>query len=684
MTLKTSLFNCGIYKANIRRYFWGSVFYAIVLLMLTVMVILFDVDPRNAMRYMPDHRSYLLGDVVLYGPLVISVAVPTVVALLVYRFVHSKKTSVFAHSLPVSRGTNYVSTVAAAFTLMAAPIILTGVVLVAMSVFGYGMFFDVKSCFVWMGINLLSLFLMFSVSSFSAFLTGNSFAMVGINALIHLISLILAGSISSLAYVFLYGYYETNALIQVATDWNFPVYIFSVANAIVNMPELPFGWFKIAIMIIIAIALYAAAFFLYKKRNMEKAEDVAAYKCLNPIYKYVLTLIVALGAFAVFSYTLEDGAWFAPMMVVIISAVVYFAAEMVLKKSFKIWSAYKGYLVFLAIFAICVSTFAFTSFFGYETYIPQLGKVEKVAVYDSRAYEDERYLSNPEIIEYAQQVHAQLVEKENMYTIEKYMKDRREGLYISYKLKNGKTVLRRYPVTTQMFCEVFDNLYGSHDYKRRNLDIFSSRIGEIYQININHNYETKINDPEKISQLIECIRADQLDLAYTQMRNHSSWYISVSVEYIPAEEMKIETDSRAIHSEYLQINANYTRTVEWLREHGYEKDLFNQGNEDLTVLTAEQWNIISGEKEKMIQEAASGGKPYAYSYETPKFENIPGAVRISDAAVKEKVRGFVLSTPVRYQPDKEYSHYICRITDGDYVDSIAAFYDDVNLSQFIG
>lgn len=681
MTLKTSLFNSGIYKANIRRYFWGSVFYAIVLLVLTAMVILFDIDPRNAMTYLPDHRPYILGNVVLYGPLVISVVVPTIVGLLVYRFVHSKKTSVFAHSLPVSRSTNYVSTLLAAFTLMAVPVILTGIVLIAMSLFGYSAFFDVTSCLVWTGLNLLSLFLMFSVTSFSAFLTGNSFAMVGLNALILFIPLIIAASLSSLAYVFLYGYYETNLLLQTATEWNFPIYIFSVANAIVNIPDLPFGWIKAVIMLIIAIALYVAAFFLYKKRNMEKAEDVAAYKCLNPIYKYVLTLLAALGAFAIFSHTLGEGVWFATMMVLIISAVVYFAAEMVLKKSLKIWRAYKGYLVFLTIFAIGVSIVAFTSFFGYETYIPDTEDVEKVSVYDSRAYEGDRYISDPEMIEYARQVHAQLTEKENVYTIEKYMKDRREGLYISYKLKNGNTVLRRYPVTSQMFCKVLDDLYESQEYKKRNLDLFSSRIGEIYEININHNYETKINDPEKILQLIKCIRADQLDLAYTQMRNHQAWYFNLSVEYIPSVEVEIERDTRAIHSEYLQINANYTRTINWMRENGYISDLFNQENNDLTVLTAEQWDVVSGEKDRMIEEAASGGKPYAYSYEAPKFGNVPGAVRISDVAGKEKVRDFVISTPVRYRPNKEYSYYVCRITDGEYVDLIAAFYDDVDVSE---
>ncbi|MBQ8003983.1 MAG: hypothetical protein IJ299_02715, partial [Oscillospiraceae bacterium] len=126
MTLQTSLFNKGIYKSTLRRYAWGSVFYAILLFMITSLVIFFDVDPERYYRTMEEHGALILGDSYLYVPLVIGFFVPTVVALLVYRYVHAKKNSVFLHSLPVTRNANYVSTVLAAITLMMAPIILNG------------------------------------------------------------------------------------------------------------------------------------------------------------------------------------------------------------------------------------------------------------------------------------------------------------------------------------------------------------------------------------------------------------------------------------------------------------------------------------------------------------------------------------------------------------------------------
>ena len=101
MTSKISLFNKGIYKSTVRRYLWGSVLYFIILFMVTSMVILFDVDKDNTWRYMEQSGSALiLDDMFLFLPQFIAHFVPTVVALLIFRFVHSKKTSVFVHSLP--------------------------------------------------------------------------------------------------------------------------------------------------------------------------------------------------------------------------------------------------------------------------------------------------------------------------------------------------------------------------------------------------------------------------------------------------------------------------------------------------------------------------------------------------------------------------------------------------------
>ncbi len=685
MTSRTSLFNRGIYKATVRRYIWGAVFYAIILFMLTVIPILFSINPDTYRRTMAEHGAFILDDIYLFGPLMISFAVPTVVALLVYRFVHSKKNSIFVHSLPVSRRGNYISTILAALTLMIAPIILNGTVLVLMSISAYEAFFDVTSCLIWTGLNVLSIILMFSTASLAAFLSGNSFAMIGINALMHGVALIFMGSISALARVFLYGYYETNALITAASEWNFIAYITGLANWVAYTSDIvfPFDWVKLIIMLAAAGASYFAAYLLYKKRRLETAEDVAAYKCLNPIYKYLITTLGALGAFSLFGYTLEDNSYLAVIITLVVSAVLYFASEMLLKKSLRIWKSYKGYLVFLAAFTAFVSIFAFTGFFGFETRVPEPENVESVFVCDSRAFlNDTAYVENSEIIKYALGVHEELVQDENIYTIKTYDENRREALYFSYKLSNGSTVWRHYYVSEEMMCRVLDELYKSHEYKRKTMEIFSEDIGKIYNVQIYRSGEVYI-DEAGIEEFVTCLKEDLLELEYTEIRNHSSWYANVGLEYAREEE-SVE-DRHRIYSINQNINANFTRSVKWLIEHGYSDDIFDERKSDLTCLTAEEWESFTEDKEKIALEAASGkmvDTAMVSSYVRPKISDFANAPRISDVDKKSKIRDYVLTTPVRYVPGKEYSYYVLKIDDEGWLSTIAAFYDADILHLF--
>ncbi len=685
MTSRTSLFNKGIYKSTVRRYAWGSVFYAIVLFMITSLVIFFDVDPERYYRTMTDHGSLILSESYLYAPLVIGFFVPTVVALLVYRYVHAKKNSVFVHSLPVTRRANYISTVLASLTLMTAPIILNGAILCVMSLTAYGAYFDIASCLIWTGINVLCVFLMFSVSSVAAFLTGNSFALVALNGLMHCIAIIIAGSFTTLSSVFLYGYYETNAIINVTTEWNFIGYMIGIANRLAYHADkaASFDFTRLIVMIVFAFALYIAAYFLYRKRRMETAEDVAAYKVLNPIFKYMLTFVSALGVFGIFSYTLEDGAVIALVYPVIVSALVYFAVEMILKKSLRIWKSYKGYLVFLALFAVVVSTFAFTSFFGFETHVPQADDVKGAAIYTSRAYQNELFMDSSEVIDYTLDVHEKLVEKKNIYTIHTHPTDRTELIYIAYKLKNGRTVFRCYPVTEAYFCETLDDLYAMDGYKEATLEIFSEEIDRIVEATVVHGSRELTGDEAK--ELFECIKADTLELSYTEMRGHNAWDYHVWLNYLQhGEELSLE---RGMNQIPVLVNANYKRTIAYLRNAGLLTKTFNVSNYDLTVLTAEQWSTFETENgyvnlnphsaDMSLYEAAG---VTVESVKERTFNEIPGAVRISDAGKKAELREFVQTTPVRYVPGKEYSHYICTIEpENDMVSVVAAFYDDVKL-----
>ncbi len=683
MTSKISLFNKGIYKSTVRRYIWGGVLYAILLFMITCMAIMFDIDIEGSTyRAMGETGVLLLlNDTYLFLPLIIAMFVPTVVALLTFRFVHSKKTAIFVHSLPVSRTANYVSTIMAAFTLMFVPVILNGAVLIIMSCAAYGEFFDVSSCFVWMGMNALTLFLMFSVSVVAAMLTGNSFAMVGLNALIHGFVVMVAACFSQLCDVFLYGYFGVNELISASAKWNFVYYTVNLADGLSygGFSEQMFDFSTFVVMVLLALGLFVAGWILYRKRRMETAEDVAAFRCLNPGYKYLLTFITALAGFGLFGNMMEEEPLLPILVSTISGVVVYFASEMILKKSFRIWKSWKGFAGFAVLFSGMICIFAFTSFFGYETRVPKAEDIESVAVYEYY-YQQEPWSSDSEIIEYATKVHGETLQSNEIYTVKKYVNDYNSALHIRYKLKNGDVLVRRYPVSEKQICGILSELYKSEEYRMKLLELFSDDIGRYNRLHFNNGVDNGITDEEKINEFIDVLKKDVLSLEYLQMRDSSNWGMSVSIEYVPKDQLDDGEDYR-VYSIGQTINANFKNTLKWIKENGYSKIAFNNMNYDLAIIPVEEWDNRYNYKDENVVDSY---RPTAQVYKTPVIDNFPDAVRISEQEKKDAVREYVLGTGEAYVPDGAYSYYIMTIGEEGHLSIVAAFYEGYeNIMELI-
>ena len=194
MTSRTSLFNMGIFKNTVKRFKWGSILYFIILFFSVPFLFLAEDFDRLLQRYSVDLQvsPVLLRSDYIVIPVLLAIAVPTVVAVLIFNNVHSSRQGVFVHGLPATRGANYVSSVLAGLTLMALPVILNAGILMIMSFTSYGKIISSWSVVYWVALNLSILFIMFSASVFTAFLTGNAAAHIGINIFVHVIPMIIA------------------------------------------------------------------------------------------------------------------------------------------------------------------------------------------------------------------------------------------------------------------------------------------------------------------------------------------------------------------------------------------------------------------------------------------------------------------------------------------------------------
>ncbi len=602
MILKTSLFNKGIYKSTLRRYLWGGVLYFIMLFLFTGMLILLNEDPNQMNAYWSNRGgSTLLGSEYMVIPMLMSIVVPTIAGLLIFRFIHSKKTSVFVHSLPVKRSANFVSSVLSALTLMAVPVILNTLILVIMSVTAYSAHFSVGDCIAWMLLNLFSLFVMFSCVCFVASITGNSFAMIGLNVIFHSIGLILAAAFTMVSEVFLCGFAGEGVLLDKVFN----------NSVITRIPTIMTSWgyvadkvytsyiIDIVIFIIAALVLYVLSGFLYGKRRMETAEDVAGFSCLNHIFKYLITFVGAIGAFAIFCFSIYENPLVLWLMVLIVSAVIYFGVEMLLRKTLRVWKSYKGYLGFAAAFALMMCLFAFTSFFGFETYIPNSDKVESVAVYNY--YNREKpLLTDEDIINKAIVIHNEMVNGRKVLPGREY--DTR--IHVEYKLDNGKTVHRVYQITEDRLHQIMNSLYKNKEYKEA-LEAIYTPMESVYRVGLQSGgqYVDLAEDKEKMKELVLCIKEDVENLSYSQMYN-DGWSFSVEINYVPVEEKIINlngvevtkssvvgiSEENRIEYMHQSINPNYTKTMNWIKENGYWENISIKNTGDIYI--ARDWRDL--------------------------------------------------------------------------------------------
>jgi len=576
MTLKTSFFNFGIYKNTIKRFWLGSMLYFIFLFIATSLTILLNKETlfaRLDIRSDIYANSLILNSEYFTVPLLLSIVVPTVTALLVFRFIHSKKQAIFTFSLPINRNENYISSYLAGLTLMFLPVLLNGIILMLLSVAVFSKLFTLYHCLLWILYNMLALFLMYSCAVFCATLTGNSFAMVILNILIHSIIFIFALCFNAIADIFLYGYVGSELVDLLAAN-NFPSFIMMLTSKHAQDNLL---LSRVIVFICFAICFSVAAFFIIRKRKIETATDIAGFKSLNSVFKYLITVLITFVVFALFQAQIGTNNIVFIIILLIISALSYFLVEMLLKKKFNVFSTWKGYTIFAICFTVIILFVINTSFFGYETRVPSANDIEAADIYNFRnlPYNEKNvYIEDTEIVEKIAQVHSDIVnaspipKHRNIYR-DYFTYDNYSQINISYKLKNGKTMRRCYNIPTEKCIEIMEEFYKAENFKKKNEAIF---IDDSKVSGITLNHEQSISEWK---ELLPIIRDDVLNMSYHDL--HYAEYIGITKNTGSLRlEYKVESNSLVspeinvyMRHHYLNFTDKYVKTINWLKEKGY-------------------------------------------------------------------------------------------------------------------
>ena len=288
----------------------------------------------------------------------------------------------------------------------------------------------------------------FSFAAFCAMFTGHILALPAFYGILNVLAGVIYELLDGLFYEFFFGYAGSSGAFQVVECLT-PVYALESAGRWWEE-----GGFQapatIAVYAGVGVVLAFASLYVYRRRHVEAAGDVVAVALVRPLFKYGVSFCAGL-CFGMFTSVFLGWNNMAALVPCILAwAVVgYFVAEMLLKKSFRVFKAWKGAAAMTAVLLVlCLA--CLLDLFGVEGRVPDPSRVESVQVYLDMGYpydggrEFSADLTDPEQIKKIVALHQAIVDNRDSESRGVDGENDYITIYPSYTLSGGGTLNRRY------------------------------------------------------------------------------------------------------------------------------------------------------------------------------------------------------------------------------------------------
>ena len=295
--------------------------------------------------------------------LMAGMAIITAVGMFFYLFKDSAMNLMGA--LPLRREGLFASAYAAGFTILLLPLVL--VTLVTAPVEAALGCLNLPALLQFLGGSALTALFWFSFATLCCVISGNGVAAAIFFAIFNFVVPLMSSLVSSVLETFLYGYTGLPAGILEAVAWCTPVD---------NLGRTGPGWWDMAAIYAgVGFLMLLAALGLHHIRRAERSGDLISFTALRYIFKVCVIVCggLSLGlCFVMLFFPTRMDDLYLPLTFCCCTAAVLsaFVAEMLLKKSFRVWkTSWRWALVSALAFALVLAVPQF-DLLGFETRIP--------------------------------------------------------------------------------------------------------------------------------------------------------------------------------------------------------------------------------------------------------------------------------------------------------------------------
>lgn len=646
MKQPTSLFNKAVFKSDVKRFWWVSALYTLLIFVSCLLPFYISYSGYERPGFFMAAKDYYGSDLLDYSIFpYLSLAVVSVgLSVLLFSYLNSKSAVATMHAYPVKRKTLFITNSAFGVVSIVVPVLINAVILILMRTNPYiSQVMTLNHIFWWAFSQISYGIIGFSFATFIGVITANSVAHIVFTYIFALLPLVVEIAVKGLMNLHLHGYYIAEDVFSATTRF---LYFGLTKMSTVLYPLLYIGY---------GIVLLGLALLIYKKRNLENTAEVIAFPKLKPVFVYGVAVCLGMCGYFYLNaiFEAESLLWILPFG--ILGLII---ANMIAKKTLTVKGIVKPTMA-LVITAIALVYIFQLDLTGFESRIPDFEKIESVSVTEMPLENiwRERTLNGTKQIERKTYIPELSNEKDikNVIALHEYKVENREDgknmldtVFINYNLKNGKTLSRQYLVNYKEDKELLKPIIGTKEYKNYKFPVTLNGKENLISLAVSDErfggefgryFAEKDTDTKTIEKIIDALKKDLENVPYDDFACGEPTLTSIEIEtkepwYYKGTDILVSDDEFGMYTDYYTyvIRPSYKNTIAVLTELGLYDSIPEV--EDY-VRVKVQTNDYS---------AGDNGNSYTVSVK----EYTPKETVIEDPKVIAELYKYVTETPVNH------------------------------------
>lgn len=471
MQSKTSCFNVGIFKSNLKRFWPGAVLTFLIFFAFLPFSFYTEWSYRGSFyaEELTDLLYFVPSNLVYLNVPFIEFMAAGVAVILIFGYIFSTRSAYMMSSFPVERKTWLFTNVVSLLFLEIVPVALN-VIITALFCGANGMG-NISYLFFFLAQNICYFLIFDGIAMVAVFISGNVLGAAGSYIVLNFLSYMAVSFVYSLQHIFLLGYSPANLVDNAGDNWLSPCLYLSQRHIGVNCtyenglaaPTVALEGVPALILYSLAgIALMAVCLFIGKVRRTETAGDLISFEWVKKTFQIIVSafLSVVISELIVADYqerfivSYTEAFIIMIIAVTIIGFVIFYAFEMFAKRSLRIFNIkqFKQFLIYSAgVIAIMVIVKCDPT--GYEKKLPDAQELEWAGFsYDCG------YVYTTSDTEEIIALQKMFVDNRNILkNIKEPTAGYADGVTFKYKKKDGNFVYRRYVFADLEGCKaVYD------------------------------------------------------------------------------------------------------------------------------------------------------------------------------------------------------------------------------------